>query len=90
MPSVERTKNTNILEFLKLCARRSSLEVSAQDSRWRGVGSRPGGIIVLCSWAKHVHQRGGGGLDPPHPTTQPTSRPWATQCLKDVKSIKHG
>ena len=55
-----------------------------------GVGSRPGGVIELCSWAKHVHQRGGGGLNPPHLTTQPTSCPWATHCLKDVKSIKHG
>lgn len=49
MPSVKITKDTNILEFLKLCARRSSLVVSAQDSRWRGVGSRPGGVIELCS-----------------------------------------
>lgn len=78
------------MEFLKLCARRSSLVVSAQDSEWRGVGSRPGEVILLCSWAKKVHQRGGGGLNPPHLTTQPTTCPWANQCLKDVKSIKHG
>ena len=37
------------MEFLKLCARRSSLVVSVQDSKWRGVGSRPGGVILLCS-----------------------------------------
>lgn len=78
------------MEFLKLCARRSSLVVSAQDSEWRGVGSRPGEVILLCSWAKKVHQRGGGGLNPPHLTTQPTTCPWATHRLEDVKSIKHG
>ena len=82
MPSVERTKNANILEFLKLCARRSNLVVSAQDSRWRGVGSRPGGIIVLCSWAKKVHQRGGGGLNPPHLTPNPPRAPGLLIALK--------
>ena len=78
------------MEFLKLCARHSSLVVSAQDSRWSGCGFQTwrGYFIVFLS--KKVHQRGGGGLNPPHLTTQPTTCPWATQHLKDVKSIKHG
>ena len=27
--------------------------VSAPDSRSRGLGSSPGRVIVLCSWARH-------------------------------------
>ena len=31
----------------------SGLMVSKLDSVLEGLGSRPGSVIVLCSWAKH-------------------------------------
>ena len=49
----------SILTFIKYGVlhstpwRRAGLVVSALDSGWRGPGSSPSRVIVLCSWARH-------------------------------------
>ena len=48
------------------------------------------GLLNCVLGQKKSTREGVGGLNPPHLITQPTSCPWATQHLKDVKSIKHG
>ena len=35
------------------CERHAGLMVSTFDSRLKGLGSSPGRLIVLCSWARH-------------------------------------
>lgn len=44
--------------------------VTAMDSGWRGLGSRPGRLIVLHSWAKHFTFTTSLSLSPLRSTTE--------------------
>ena len=49
----KKTKKQKKTKTKQNSGERGGLVVSALDSGSRGLGSSPGRIIVLCSWAKH-------------------------------------
>ena len=61
VPLIRKTEQTTVKlndhkDYSRLCnytGRRGGLVVSALDSGSKGLGSSPGQVIVLCSWAKH-------------------------------------